>query len=84
MCIIMQNVAKIGFADIAIFRCLRCRPSPYWNFQNFKIFNSQLGTANMHQCTKFHQNWCNNYCGDIALNVFFKMVAVRHLGFLEI
>ena len=40
-------------------------------------------TANMHQRAKFRVD-CVNRCGDMAVFRFFKMAAVRHLGFLKL
>ena len=42
-----------------------------------------VGRAKMHHRTKFHQNRSSD-CRDIAFNLFFKMAAVRHVGFFKI
>ena len=39
--------------------------------------------ASMRHCTKFSTDW-SNHLGDIAIFLFFKIAAVRHLGFLII
>jgi len=53
---------------------------------DFEILNflvsHQIEKAKMHHHTKFHQN--QSTAAEISHLTFFKMVAVRHLGFFKI
>jgi len=53
-------------------------------FQMFEILiDSVLCSANMRHHSKFCADRSNR-CGDMAVFQFFKMAAVRHLGFLDV
>ena len=52
------------------------------DFQKFKILTvDSLLEADMRHLAKFHQNRWNGR-RDMVINVFLKMAAVRHLGFV--
>jgi len=52
------------------------------NFRNREfLFAVGIWSAQTHHCTKFRQNRSIG-CEDIKIFQFFKMAAVRHLGFV--
>jgi len=73
-----QSVAKI----LRFFDFSRWRLPPSWIFEivNF-LFAVGICGVQTHHCTKFRQNW-SFHCADIEIFLIFKMVSVRHLGFV--
>ena len=52
--------------------------------EKYEIFSAEVvGSASMHQCSKFHANW-QSCCRDMTIFRFFQMAAVRYLGFLTV
>ena len=55
-----------------------------WDFQKFEILTAiMLCSANLRHRAQFHAGWSSR-SGDMAVFRFFKMAAVRHLGFLKV
>ena len=53
------------------------------HFENLKNLTADtVRRVNLHHPAKFHRNRSSG-CGEIAFFRFFKMAAVRHLGFAE-
>ena len=82
-CVAMPNLVEIGQNAAKLWRFIdfsRWRPPPSWIFK-FQIFNGRTAEeADLRRCAKFGRNW--SICGrDMAIFRFFKMAAVRHLGF---
>jgi len=70
------------FWDIAIFQFSRWTMSAILDFEILKFLVShQVGRAKVHHCIKFHQNRSRGW--EILHLTFFKMAAVRQLGFLN-
>ena len=60
------------------------RPPSAFLGEKYEIFSAEVvGSASMHQCSKFHANW-QSCCRDMTIFRFFQMAAVRYLGFLTV
>jgi len=84
----------IGFLKFRIFNrpthhlpfsvFARWRPSATLHFSKFRLLTaSTVWRANMFYCTTFSADRSNGR-GDIAISRFFKMAAVRRLGFRKV
>jgi len=82
--ITVPNIVEISrfFAEILrFFEFSRCPPPPSWIFEIAKFYWLPGSRVETHQRAKFCQNRSIR-CEDIKIFQFFKMAAVRHLGFV--
>ena len=83
-CVTMPNIVVIRqtVVDISRIWIFQDGGSHHLGFLNFKFLT--MGTVKrveLHQCAKFSQNRSNRG-RDMAIFRFFKMAAVRHVGFV--
>jgi len=70
---------KQRYCDFSIFQMAAATILDFWNRKILLAIGVQW--IEMHQHANFHQNWSIG-CDDIKIFLFFKMAAVRHLGFV--
>jgi len=84
--VILRNFIEIGqtTAEIWLFiHFLRWRPSAILDFYKYKILTSgPISWPHMSHRAKLSEDR-SNHSGDMAICRFFKMSAVRHIGFLK-
>jgi len=80
-CITLPYVVKIGQFVAEMFSFSIFQPSAILDLKNPSTLLADMACgAEMHISTKLLQNW-SFHC-DVAIFHFFKMAAVRHLGFV--